>query len=68
MKESYKKGLASHLDSESFVYNCKVIDEALTEAHAGQPSSGEINSIRMPMLLSEAEGNMDIKCYLRANI
>lgn len=59
MKESYKKGLASHLDSESCVYNCKVIDEALTGAHAGQPSSGEINSTRMPMLLSEAEGNMD---------
>ena len=59
MKESYKKGLASHLDSESCVYNCKVIDEALTGAHAGQPSSGEINSTRMPMLLSEAEGNME---------
>ena len=36
MKESYRKGLASHPDPESCVGSRKAAIEALTGAHAGQ--------------------------------
>ena len=58
MKESPREGLASHPDPESCVDPRKGFDEALTGAHAGQPSSCEIRSFGMPTLLAEAEGNM----------
>jgi len=57
MKEPYSEGLAPHTDLESCTDSSNAIGEALTEAHAGQPLSGEIDQFRMPMLLTEAEGN-----------
>src|SRR5580704_16648175 len=57
MKESHGKGPASHPDPESCVDGRKAGGEALTGAHAGQPSSCEIRSSGMPTLLSEAEGH-----------
>ena len=56
MKESYGKDLASHPDPESCVGARKGAGEALTGAHAGQPSSCEIRSFGIPTLLSEADG------------
>lgn len=58
MKESYGEGLAPHTGPESCVYGRKVVGEALTGAHTGQPSSSEIASFGMPTPLSEAEGNI----------
>ena len=57
MKESHREGPASHPDPESCVDGRKAGSEALTGAHAGQPSSCEIRSIGVPTLLSEAEGH-----------
>ena len=57
MKESHRKDLASHPDPESCVGGRKAAGEALTGAHAGQPSSCEITQSGVPTLLSEAEGN-----------
>ena len=57
MKESYREGPASHPDPESCVDGREAGGEALTGAHAGQPSSCEIRSIGMPTPLSEAEGH-----------
>jgi RNA-directed DNA polymerase len=57
MKESHGKGPASHPDPESCVGGRKAGGEALTGAHAGQPSSCEIRSSGAPTLLSEAEGH-----------
>ena len=57
MKESYRKGPASHPDPESCGSGRKASAEALTGAHAGQPSSCEIRSSGVPTLLSEAEGH-----------
>ena len=42
MKEPHEEGVASHLDLESCVGGREAVGEALTEAHAGQPSSREI--------------------------
>jgi len=58
MKESYGEVPASHPDPESCGSGRKASAEALTGAHAGQPSSCEIRSSGMPTLLSEAEGHM----------
>ena len=44
MKEPYKKGVANHLDPESCAEAGNRVGEALTGAHAGQPSSSEITS------------------------
>lgn len=41
MKESYIEDLANHDDPESCVYCCKVMNEALTGAHAGRVLSRE---------------------------
>ena len=59
MKESYGKDPASHPDPESCVGGRKDAGEALTGAHAGQPSSCEIRSSGVPTPLSEAEGNTE---------
>ena len=57
MKESHREDPASHPDPESYVGDRKVAGEALTGAHAGQPSSCEIRSSGVPTPLSEVEGN-----------
>ncbi len=57
MKESHGKGPASRPDPESCVDGRKAGGEALTGAHAGQPSSCEIRSSGVPTPLSEAEGH-----------
>ena len=57
MKEPHGKGLASHPDPESCADGRKVAGEALTGAHAGQPSSCEIRSSGVPTLFCEAEGH-----------
>lgn len=59
MKESPRKGLASHPDPESCVGVGNDDGEALTGVHAGQPSSCEITQPGTPTPLSEAEGNTD---------
>jgi RNA-directed DNA polymerase len=57
MEESHGEGPASHPDPESCVDGRKAGGEALTGAHAGQPSSCEIRSFGVPTPLSEAEGH-----------
>jgi RNA-directed DNA polymerase len=57
MKESYRKDLASHPDPESCDSGRKATGEALTGAHAGQPSSCEITVSGVPTLSTQAEGN-----------
>ena len=57
MQESHGEGPASHPDPESCGSGREASAEALTGAHAGQPSSCEIRSSGMPTLLSEAEGH-----------
>jgi hypothetical protein len=59
MQESYGKDPASHPDPESCVGDRKGAGEALTGAHAGQPSSCEIRSSGVPTPLSEAEGHIE---------
>src|SRR5262249_29825509 len=51
MKESHRKDLASHPDPESCGGGRKATGEALTGAHAGQPSSCEIIQPGVPTLL-----------------
>ncbi|MCE2983792.1 MAG: hypothetical protein LW832_09535 [Parachlamydia sp.] len=46
MKELYRKGVANHPGSESCVYTCKGVDEALTGEYAGQLLSCEIQTSR----------------------
>src|SRR6478735_6921093 len=57
MQESHGKGPASHPNPESCVDGRKAGGEALTGAHAGQPSSCEIRSSGVPTRLHNAEGN-----------
>ncbi len=45
MKEPYKKGVANHLDPESCADVGNHVGEALTGAHAGQPSSSDTEGI-----------------------
>jgi hypothetical protein len=58
MKEPYKKGIANHLDPESCADAGNRMGEALTGAHAGQPSSSEITSPGVPTLYGEGEGHI----------
>jgi len=58
MKEPYKKGVANHLDPESCAEAGNRVGEALTGAHAGQPSSSEITSPGVPTLYGEREGHI----------
>src|SRR5215469_7239354 len=57
MQESHGKGPASPPDPESCVDGRKAGGEALTGAHAGQPSSCEIIQSGVPTPMSEAEGH-----------
>src|SRR4051812_32387724 len=59
MQESYRKDPASHPDPESCVGGREAAGEALTGAHAGQPSSCEIRYSGVPTPLSEAEGHTE---------
>ncbi len=58
MRESYRKGLASHPGPESCGGSRKGAVEALTGVHAGGLLSREINQIQVPTLLHEEEGNI----------
>lgn len=59
MRESYRKGIATHPDPESCAGHRKVSGEALTGAQAGRPLSCEIyQSFGAPTLFSEAEGHI----------
>jgi hypothetical protein len=57
MKESHRKDPASHPDPESCGGGREAAGEALTGAHAGQPSSCEIMKTGVPTPLSDGEGN-----------
>jgi hypothetical protein len=57
MKESYRKGTASHPDPESCVASREAAIEALTGAHAGRVLSCEIIATRLPTSYHVAEGN-----------
>ena len=57
MKEPHRKGVANHPDPESCAGGGNIAGEALTGAHAGQPSSSEITSIGVPTLCCEGEGH-----------
>ena len=59
MKESRGKDPASHPDPESCAGGRKGAGEALTGAHAGQPSSCEIRSSGVPTRFSEAAGHSE---------
>lgn len=59
MEESYGKGPASRPDPESCVDGREAGGEALTGAHAGQPSNCEIMSSGVPTPLSDAEGHTE---------
>ena len=58
MQEPHKKGIANHLDPESCADAGNRVGEALTGAHAGQPSSSEITSPGVPTLYGEGEGHL----------
>ena len=57
MKEPHRKGVANHSNPESCAGGGNIAGEALTGAHAGQPSSSEITSIGVPTLSPEGEGH-----------
>src|SRR5262249_30555583 len=57
MKESHRKDLATNPDPESCDSGRKAAGEALTGAHAGQPSSCVITVSGVPTLSTQAEGN-----------
>src|SRR5512143_707427 len=57
MREPHRKGVANHPDPESCAGGGNIAGEALTGAHAGQPSSSEITSIGVPTLCDEGEGH-----------
>src|SRR5262249_14461605 len=57
MGESHGEGPASHPDPESCVGGREAGGEALTGAHAGQPSSCGIRSSGVPTRLCDAEGH-----------
>jgi hypothetical protein len=57
MKELHVEGVATHDGPESCVGVREDDGEALTGARAGRALSREIKRVRVPMLLSEAEGN-----------
>jgi hypothetical protein len=59
MKESHRKGVASHPDPESCMASREAAIEALTGAHAGRVLSCEIIATGVPTLFRLAEGNTD---------
>lgn len=58
MKEPYGEGAATHAGPESCAGVREGAGEALTGAHAGQASSREILSLRVPTPWGHAEGNI----------
>ena len=56
MKESYRKGIASHPGPESCVASRKAAIEALTGGHEGGILTCEIIETRVPTPFSMAEG------------
>jgi RNA-directed DNA polymerase len=60
MKEPYGEDPASRPDPESCARTGNGAGEALTGAHAGQPSSCEIRSSGVSTPLSEAEGHTEV--------
>ena len=58
MQEPHEKGIANHLDPESCADAGNRVGEALTGAHAGQPSSSEITSPGVPTSYTEREGHI----------
>ena len=60
MEEPYGEDPASRPDPESCVRTGNGAGEALTGAHAGQPSSCEIRSSGVPTRFSEAEGHTEV--------
>ena len=63
MKESHRKGVATHPDPESCVASRKAAIEALTGAHAGRVLSCEIIASGVPTLYHEAEGHTAARRY-----
>jgi hypothetical protein len=61
MKESHRKGIASHPDPESCVASRKAGREALTGAHAGGTLSCEIMGSGVPTSSTEMEGHTNGK-------
>ncbi|SRR6266403_2457841 len=59
MRESHRKGVASHPDLESCMTSRKAAIEALTEAHAGRVLSCEIIATGVPTSFSMAEGHTE---------
>jgi hypothetical protein len=57
MKEPHRKGVANRSNPESCAGGGNTAGEALTGAHAGQPSNSEITSIGVPNSSSEGEGH-----------
>src|SRR6059036_557727 len=57
MKESHRKGVATHPDPESCVASSKATTEALTGAHVGRVSSCEIIASGVPTPYHVAEGD-----------
>ena len=58
MKESYRKGVATHPDPESCVASRKATTEALTGAPAGRVLSCEIIASGVPTPYHVAEGHV----------
>ncbi len=58
MQEPHEKGIANHLDPESCAGVGNRVGEALTGAHAGQPSSSEITFPGVPTLYGEGESHI----------
>jgi len=59
MRESHRKGVATHPDPESCVGSREAEHEALTGAHAGGTLSCEIIETGVPTSFSKAEGNTE---------
>lgn len=59
MKEPYGEGVATHADPESCAGDREDAGEALTGENAGQVSSREIASHRVPTPWGYVEGNTD---------
>ena len=57
MQEPHEKGIANRLDPESCAGGGNIAGEALTGAHAGQPSSSEITLTGVPILCDGGEGH-----------
>ncbi len=68
MKESYNKGIASHIGPESCLDDPRGRGEALTGESTGGLLSSENTTSREPILCIGGEGNMDDRARLQASI